>query len=100
MLGKGGFKLSKWNAYHPQLRETVQGSAKEFHSRGTSSKHPVKVLGMYWNSNENYFHFIILQYRMKSFTKFTLFSEISGLFDPLGFVGPVILTAKICLQSL
>lgn len=61
----------------------------------------VKVLGISWNSHTDY-----ITYSQKinplpsSLTKRKILSIASEIFDPLGLVAPVLITAKIFIQSL
>lgn len=60
-----------------------------------------RILGMQWTSSEDAFHFTINFNTINSkVTKRTMVSEIAQLFDPLGLLGPIILTAKLIIQEL
>lgn len=61
---------------------------------------PMKTLGLLWNSNKD-----ILQYEIKSpsnpkATKRRILSTIAQIYDPLGLIGPVVMTAKQIMQEL
>ena len=55
-----------------------------------------KVLGMQWHVKSNYFTFDI-HVNKKPFTRQGLLSMTASVYDPLGFVAPVILEAKLLL---
>ena len=58
-----------------------------------------KVLGMQWHIKRDYFTFDI-HANKKPFTRRGLLSMTTSVYDPLGFVAPVILEAKLLLQDL
>ena len=58
-----------------------------------------KVLGMQWHIKGDYFTFDIYVSKI-SFTRRGLLSMTAGVYDPPGFVAPVILEAKLLLQDL
>ncbi|XP_043483451.1 uncharacterized protein LOC122511943 [Leptopilina heterotoma] len=61
---------------------------------------PLKTLGLRWDSNKD-----CLQYQVESLdehkiTKRNVLSKVAQVFDPLGLVGPVLITGKIIMQQL
>ena len=58
-----------------------------------------RVLGMQWNLSEDHFQFQVCL-KDKPVTRRGILSALSSLFDPLGFVAPIILTARLILQDL
>lgn len=60
-----------------------------------------KTLGVYWNPNSDTFSYLVNSIEVADYvTKRTMLSQIAKLYDPLGLLGPVILQAKILMQSL
>lgn len=60
-----------------------------------------KTLGVYWNPSSDAFTFLVDAIELdNTVTKRTMLSQIAKLYDPLGLLGPVILLAKILMQSL
>lgn len=59
-----------------------------------------KILGLGWNSELDTFQFTSWPISDKKITKRSVLSEISQLFDPLGFLSPIIIRAKIFMQEL
>ncbi|KAL7743847.1 hypothetical protein ACLKA6_000252 [Drosophila palustris] len=70
ILGKGKFQLAKWHSNHPDFVD--DNTIKDLNLMDDSV---TSALGLTWN-------------------------QPSSLFDPLGLVAPVIVTAKIILQEL
>lgn len=65
-----------------------------------SANQQIKTLGVVWNNNTDNFSYKIVDITRSSITKRTILSEISSIFDPLGLIGPCIITTKIILQQL
>ncbi|KAG8239641.1 hypothetical protein J437_LFUL019306 [Ladona fulva] len=61
----------------------------------------VPILGLKWSPHEDYFSFRVNMLLSQSvIIKRTILSQIPKLFDPLGWLSPVLITAKIVLQDL
>lgn len=56
-----------------------------------------KTLGMTWNPKSDTFKFVTSELN-DTHTKRNILSDIAKLFDPLGLVGPVVVTAKYFMQ--
>ncbi|KAJ8957195.1 hypothetical protein NQ318_007757 [Aromia moschata] len=60
-----------------------------------------KTLGILWNANQDNIQYTIMSISENSIaSKRVILSIISQIFDPLGLLGPIIITAKILLQKL
>ncbi|XP_062538586.1 uncharacterized protein LOC134206864 [Armigeres subalbatus] len=62
----------------------------------------MKTLGVSWNPKEDCFTFVVAECSGKNdqLTKRSILSQIARIFDPLGFVGPAITTAKLIMREL
>ncbi|XP_066603284.1 uncharacterized protein [Prorops nasuta] len=76
LLAKGGFSLSKWDP---------AGSSK--------------VLGIYWDHGDDSFRFRITPSSIGVLTNRMLLSENAKIFDPLGWISPLVITLKQLMQS-
>lgn len=66
-----------------------------------SENHSNKVLGISWNTTEDYFSISCPNtININPLTKRNVLSIIAQIYDPLGFVAPLIVTAKIFLQKI
>jgi Pao retrotransposon peptidase len=101
MLKSGGFELHKWCANSPALLADVTPSQQE-QQVDFADTQSVKTLGLRWHPNQDTLVIIIQEPAkiIQAPTKRFVLSEIARLFDPLGLVGPIIVTAKILLQTL
>ena len=57
-----------------------------------------RALGIQWNSQTDRFSFDIVE-KNKPLTRRGILAVVSSLYDPLGFVAPVVLPAKRILQD-
>ena len=101
LLLQGGFHLTKWLTNNKQVLETIpvteRSSSLQRHELNGDVKE--RVLGIYWNVRDDEFGFdVVLQ--DKPFTRRGILSTVSSLYDPLGFVAPIILEPKLMLQNL
>ncbi|XP_071095649.1 uncharacterized protein [Haliotis cracherodii] len=60
----------------------------------------VKALGLMWVAEKDMFTFKVGTFPEEETTKRGFLRQIARLFDPLGFIGPFIITAKILLQEM
>ena len=58
-----------------------------------------RVLGMCWHVEFDHFQFSV-KLPERALTRRGVLSSLSSLFDPLGFLSPIILLPKLLLQSL
>ncbi|KAJ0169306.1 hypothetical protein K1T71_015190 [Dendrolimus kikuchii] len=102
MLKLGGFTLRKWSTNQPELLKNIQNCNKEgdlifnFKSENTS-----KTLGLRWIPRDDKFTFQFnLSISNTKITKRLLLSEISKVFDPLGWLSPFTTKLKLIFQSM
>ncbi|KAE9521541.1 hypothetical protein AGLY_018067, partial [Aphis glycines] len=100
IMKKAGMTLRKWSSNEPSIVSCM--SDKE-NSNGCifEEESITKILGLYWNANGD-----VLQYKVKEYNENTTISkrhilaETAAIFDPMGLVGPIIVQAKLIIQSL
>ncbi|GFW58740.1 integrase catalytic domain-containing protein [Trichonephila clavipes] len=91
--------LHKWSSNSPELLNSSLSSDVE-HSFSTDIDLSVKTLGISWKPFEDCFAFKVSVSAKHIYTKREVLSVIAKLYDPLGFLGPVIAKAKVFLQQL
>ncbi|KAJ8979111.1 hypothetical protein NQ317_014123 [Molorchus minor] len=93
LLGTAGFQLHKWVSNVDNLSEKQD---VQIHF----DKNLSKVLGIIWQPTSDYFKICgVTQSQNMFFSKRNILAEIAKLFDPLGFIGPVIVVGKIIIQK-
>ncbi|XP_055307290.1 uncharacterized protein LOC129571509 [Sitodiplosis mosellana] len=97
VFSKAGFNLRKWSSNNVNVLSAIPESDREL--KAISSN--VKALGIKWSPSQDVFTYeLSLKNHSNPFTKRLLLSEISSMFDPLGWICPVVISAKILVQKL
>ncbi|XP_055603895.1 uncharacterized protein LOC129752127 [Uranotaenia lowii] len=101
LLSKGGFGVHKFCSSSPEVLKLIPNDLHEkqigFDSDVNDS---IKTLGLIWNPTADFFRFFVRPSEGNSTTKRRVLSDIGRLFDPLGFLGPIITTAKLLMQDI
>ncbi|XP_049886955.1 uncharacterized protein LOC126381514 [Pectinophora gossypiella] len=102
ILKKGKFRLQKWSSNSPEILRSIE-------ERDRSSKAnidikvdgTIKALGLSWDLGYDEFRYNLnLQPHTNNVTKREVLSDLQKLFDPLGWIAPAIVQAKIFVQRL
>ncbi|XP_072380886.1 uncharacterized protein [Diabrotica undecimpunctata] len=99
LLKLGGFELGKWASNHPSLLQDFGSDILTSCSFDKEEPSVIKVLGLKWDPSTDVFSYSYCPLD-KTCTKRAILSEISRIFDPLGFISPCLLRAKRLLQQL
>lgn len=101
MLTAGGFRTHKWATNDPRLLNNVPEAEHGFAScKDFGEDSSLKILGINWSPSVDAFKIYVQLVPTESFTKRSFLSLLSRIFDPLGWIAPVTVTAKIILQLL
>ncbi|XP_036345965.1 uncharacterized protein LOC118755225 [Rhagoletis pomonella] len=102
VLQSAGFPLRKWTANSEQILNGIPKTdllSKDFLAFEDTSA--VKALGIRWNAHTDLFYFIARPLeKSDAVTKRAILSAIAKLFDPLGWLAPIIIVAKILMQNI
>jgi hypothetical protein len=100
LLHEGGFHLTKWMSNSERVMATIphKERAATIKDLDFSTLMIERALGVQWDlvSDSFRFHVII---KDKPFTRRGILSIMSSVYDPLGFLAPVILPVKKMLQE-
>ena len=101
LLSRGGFRLTKWLSNDRNVIATVPVTerAPSVVSLDLENLPVERTLGVQWAMETDDFNFRIMD-GGKAPTRRGILSVVSSMYDPLGFVAPIILPAKSLLQSL
>uniref|UniRef100_A0ABD2WA87 Reverse transcriptase domain-containing protein n=1 Tax=Trichogramma kaykai TaxID=54128 RepID=A0ABD2WA87_9HYME len=98
LLATAGKKLAKWSANHRSLVEGLVSSSQE--SVALKIDEAVSTLGLRWLPGPDNFTF---QFRPQpassTVTRRSILSDISLTFDPMGWLAPALVVAKVLLQD-
>ena len=100
VLGDAGFSAQKWCSNRTEVLEVNPQEDRATGVKLDDSELPsVKTLGVHWNASDDVFTFIVKEINLSFFTKRGLLSRIATLFDPLQFLAPYTIRAKMALQE-
>eukprot|EP00057_Strongylocentrotus_purpuratus_P002697 XP_003725052.1 PREDICTED: uncharacterized protein LOC100888496 [Strongylocentrotus purpuratus] len=101
LLQKGGFRLTKWMSNELEVLSSIPEPerAKSIVNLDLDDLPIERTLGVLWNVSSDSFEFQV-NIKEKPTTRRGILSAVSSLYDPLGFLAPFILRAKLLLQSL
>ncbi|XP_058449453.1 uncharacterized protein LOC131429392 [Malaya genurostris] len=102
LLARGGLSLRKWCANDLRILKQVPQELWEATTElEIGHMEGMKTLGLLWHPQTDRLAFKIPSLpAINIVTKRIVVSEMSSLFDPLGLVGPVVVSAKIFVQRL
>ncbi|XP_069365308.1 uncharacterized protein [Maniola hyperantus] len=102
ILNKGGFELQKWSSNNDELLDEInQGNKSTKNNLTLKTDETIKILGLTWNRRTDDFKYSVqLPAVNKPVTKRKVVSDIAKLFDPMGWIAPAIVKAKIMIQRL
>ena len=107
LLEKGGFRLTKWYSNDREVMATIPESerAKSVVNLELEQLPTESVLGLKWNIEEDKFVWEVVEKMLrrvsqKPVTRREIVSAVYSLFNPLGFIAPYAMKAKLLLQTL
>lgn len=101
LLGAGGFQLRKWVTNDENVLQQIPHQLREIaFPLSFDLNDSTKTLGIHYHPAIDIFKFKVQTLSSSEIpTKRTLLSDTARLFDPLGWLAPVIIKAKIMLQQ-
>ena len=102
LFNQGHLNLRKWTSNNAEVLSSLSSNMLANDSISLFTSEPsVPILGIDWHPNTDYFSFHIEDAPIDSaFTKRSVLSRIARIFDPMGWLAPIVITAKIIMQSL
>ncbi|XP_055622774.1 uncharacterized protein LOC129766280 [Toxorhynchites rutilus septentrionalis] len=105
LMMNGKFPIRKWCSNNNEVLDGVpdQDREKLVHIKDSGASETIRTLGVLWNPKTDQFLFCRSPETMQSDAKVTkrhVLSQIAKLFDPLGLISPVIVSAKSIMQQL
>ena len=103
LCAKGGFNLTKFVSNGRKVMEAIPEKDRAKEIKGTDlskDKLPIeRALGVHWCVESDTFKFRI-QLKDQPCTRRGMLSTICSIYDPLGFIAPVVLVGKKILQDI
>lgn len=102
MLKEGGFELRKWLSNNPEVLSNLPGDHLALDpSIIFEASSSFAVLGLNWQARDDLFSFKVNYTPIEgNISKRAVLSKLAQIFDPLGWIAPVTISAKIFMQSL
>lgn len=101
-LKKGGFILTKWASNSIEVMKSIEEDKRSVNANiDLNLDGTIKALGITWNLKTDQFQYNCnFPANTKPITKRNILSDIQKLFDPLGWIAPSTVMAKILIQKL
>ena len=93
LLKCGGFELTKWASNQPDALRSIRGE------KVVNISNHQSALGLKWDTENDAFFFSAITPEDGP-TRRRVLSAVSRIFDPLGLIAPITLSAKVLLQDL
>ncbi|XP_064074467.1 uncharacterized protein LOC113393726 [Vanessa tameamea] len=102
ILQKGGFQLKKWSSNNMHFIQSIEENKRSTNIKlDLNLDGTIKALGITWNLKQDNFRYNLnLPPMGKTITKRGILADVQKLFDPLGWLAPSTVTAKILIQKL
>ncbi|KAJ0174495.1 hypothetical protein K1T71_009603 [Dendrolimus kikuchii] len=102
LLKLGQFELRKWSSNTPQILTDIPAEhcqAPKIFSELNDESY-LKILGIKWDPVCDRFTYSFSNKFNVEFTKRSILSIIARIFDPLGWIAPIVFSAKVLLQEI
>lgn len=100
LLRKGCFELHKWISNSPTfLSHLSTHFDPQCLHLDLDTNYTAKILGLKWNPTSDTFTYQVTSLNSLC-TKRTILSQLARIFDPIGFLTPVVLYLKVLMQAL
>ena len=102
VLNNYGFELRKWASSHHEITLSLPENLREStnQEKFMDNNYKIKTLGVSWKPNSDHFGFYSNLTIQGNVTKRQLLSETAKLFDPVGWLSPIVIRFKVLLQKL
>jgi len=100
VLGGAGFRAQKWCSNRTEVLEEIPQEDRAPGVKLDDSELPsVQTLGVHWKASDDVVTFIVKEINLSFYTRRGLLCRIATLFDPLQFLAPYLIRAKMALQE-
>lgn len=102
MLSQAKFELGKWKTNCAELIDEINADSSHDDQPLELNEEDTSILGLNWQPNSDCFTFKIEEQWSadKIVTKRTVSSAVARIYDPNGYLAPIVITAKAFLQEL
>ncbi|XP_013161253.1 PREDICTED: uncharacterized protein LOC106113074 [Papilio xuthus] len=102
LMMSGGFQLQKWSSNSTELLQYIgENKNNKEQSVPIKADNMMKILGIQWDRATDNFEYTVALPEVKlPITKRQVLSDIARLYDPMGWIAPVVVLAKIIIQKI
>ncbi|XP_055615339.1 uncharacterized protein LOC129761628 [Toxorhynchites rutilus septentrionalis] len=103
VLQSAGFSLRKWASNSATILSEIPSELYDERSifNLDSNPLPIQTFGLQWEPSSDRFRYTVPKWSQpKSISRRIVISDAARLYDPLGLIGPVVVLAKILIQTL
>jgi len=101
VLNQVNFPIRKWCSNSAELIANIPSANEQHYSLLLAEDESITTLGLTWLPNKNVFKFVLKSWSPQTqMTKRSLLSDLHKIYDPLGFITPILIKGKIFLQQL
>ncbi|KAI5632979.1 pao retrotransposon peptidase domain-containing protein [Phthorimaea operculella] len=102
LLKRGGFQTHKWASNSSQVLQDIPQNEQHFDNIDFEKQnYSLRALGINYNVKEDCFTVSCPEkFGDRAITKREILSYVTKFYDPLGFISPIIVTAKSFIQTL
>lgn len=102
VLSSARFELRKFSSNNSAILEGMSNISDDLQVLNFKEYENHKALGILWNPSTDFIQFLVDKSKFIEIkpTKRNILSVIASIFDPLGLISPIIIKAKILIQSL
>ncbi|XP_072398174.1 uncharacterized protein [Diabrotica undecimpunctata] len=100
-LNSAGIPLHKWSSNSSEFLDSISSESQKSNYVIKPDNSSNKVLGICWNSQSDMFSISLPDISSEpKYTKREVVSIISSIFDPLGLINPITVSAKLLMQKI
>ncbi|CAG9134415.1 unnamed protein product [Plutella xylostella] len=101
LMRAGGFDLQKWSSNSENVMKYISENKRADQEVPLKVNSVVKILGVCWNRDTDSFEYTLNMLEPRQpITKRHIHSEVAQLYDPEGWIAPVVVVAKMIIQKL
>ena len=98
LFWRGGFDLRQWASNHRHALDNIDEYILKLDC-AVEKNTALNTLGLAWDSHCDKLVYTVKSIDIHKITKRIILSEIAKIFNPLGLLGPIVLTAKTLMQE-
>lgn len=100
MFKASGITLRKWSSNNREVIKAIPVELRDESAVNIQEDDTRRSLGLLWSPSDDSIRFKVALAPSQKLSKRTILADIAKLFDPLGWLSPVLVKAKLIMQTL